>query len=88
VRHLIAGVLVVVLAGCAASGSVTTLADGRHGTFPILTRTLPTRPEAVEQAGTITGDLTLPSGNARVPAIIVLHSCAGVTPNITSGPTH
>ena len=83
VRRLIAGLLVVGLAGCTTSGNVTTLADGRHGTFPILTRTLPTRPEAVEQPGTITGDLTLPPGNARVPAIIVLHSCAGVTPHDT-----
>src|SRR3989440_12833537 len=72
----------VVLAGCATSGGVATLADGRTGSFPILTRTLPTRPEMVEQPGTITGDLTLPAGRDRVPAVIVLHSCTGVTPNL------
>jgi len=73
----------VVLAGCATSGGAVTLADGRTGSFPILTRTLPTRPEMVEQPGTITGDLSLPAGSGRVPAVIVLHSCAGVTPNVT-----
>ena len=73
----------VVLAGCATSGGAVTLADGRTGSFPILTRTLPTRPEMVEQPGTITGDLSLPAGRDRVPAVIVLHSCAGVTPNVT-----
>jgi len=72
----------VVLAGCATSGGVVTLADGRTGSFPILTRTLPTRPEMVEQPGTITGDLSLPAGRDRVPAVIVLHSCTGVTPNL------
>lgn len=73
----------VVLGGCATSGGVATLGDGRTGSFPILTRTLPTRPEMVEQPGTITGDLSLPAGRDRVPAVIVLHSCAGVTPNVT-----
>lgn len=74
--------VLVCLAGCASSGAVTTLADGRSGVFPILTRTLPTRVEGVEQPGTVTGDLSLPPGTARVPAVIVLHSCAGVTPSV------
>jgi len=73
----------VVLAGCATSGGVVTLADGRTGSFPILTKTLPTRPAMVEQPGTITADLSLPAGSGRVPAVIVLHSCTGVTPSVT-----
>jgi dienelactone hydrolase len=70
------------LAGCAASGTVTTLADGRSGVMPILSRTLPTRAGAVEQPGIVTGDLSLPAGHEQVPAVIVLHSCAGITPSI------
>ena len=57
-----------------------TLADGRTGTFPILTASH----GATEQPATITADLLLPSDGGRVPAIIVLHSCAGVTPAITA----
>jgi dienelactone hydrolase len=74
----------VVLAGCATSGGVATLADGRTGSFPILTSTFPTVPGAVEQPGTVTADLSLPAvASGRVPGVIVLHSCAGVTPNVT-----
>lgn len=76
------GVALACLAGCATSAAVTSLADGRSGVFPILTRTLPTRAGAVEQPGTVTGDLSLPMGHERVPAVIVLHSCAGITPTI------
>jgi len=82
VRRLASALALVCLAGCATSGRVASLADGTVGTFPILTRTLPTRPDAVEQPGTVTGDLSLPAGSDRVPAVIVLHSCAGVTPEI------
>jgi dienelactone hydrolase len=70
------------LAGCATAAGTATLADGRGGTFPILSLTYPTRPQAVEQPGIVTGDLSLPAGHDRVPAVIVLHSCAGVTPEI------
>src|SRR6267143_428442 len=74
----------VFLAGCATSGGVATLADGRTGSFPILTATFPTVPGAVEQPGTVTGDLSLPGGGSgRVPAVIVLHSCDGVQPSVT-----
>jgi dienelactone hydrolase len=72
------------LAGCmTASSGVATLADGRTGTFPILSSTFPTVPGAVEQPGTVTGDLSLPGGaSGRVPAVIVLHSCSGVQPPV------
>src|SRR5919108_1958126 len=73
---------VACLAGCATSAGTATLSDGRTGTFPILTLTYPTRPGAIEQPATVTGDLSLPAVGGRVPAVIVLHSCAGVTPEI------
>src|SRR5207237_2026492 len=38
--------------------------------------------KGVEQPGTVTGDLSLPAGTDRVPAVIVLHSCAGITPSM------
>jgi len=76
--------VLVFLAGCATSGGVASLADGRTGRFPILTATFPTVPGAVEQPATVTGDLSLPGGGSgRVPAVIVLHSCAGVQSPIT-----
>jgi dienelactone hydrolase len=83
VRRLTAGLVLAWLAGCATSGGMATLADGRVGTFPILSSTFPTRPGAVEQPGIVEGDLSLPAGGGRTPAVIVLHSCAGVTPSIT-----
>ncbi|HZF03529.1 MAG TPA: dienelactone hydrolase family protein [Patescibacteria group bacterium] len=86
-RSLAALLVCVLLAGCATSGGVTTLADGRSGSFPILTSTFPTRPGAVEQPGTVMGELSLPAGSERVPAVIVLHPCAGVTPNVTAWAT-
>jgi dienelactone hydrolase len=82
VRRLTAGLVLVWLAGCATSGGVATLADGRTGTFAVLSSTFPTRPGAVEQPGIIEADLSLPPGGGRTPAVIVLHSCAGITPSI------
>jgi dienelactone hydrolase len=76
--------LALLLTGCATSGGLATLADGRAGTFPILTVTFPTAPGAVEQPGTVTGDLTLPEvETGRVPAVILLHPCDGVLPPTT-----
>lgn len=81
-KTLLAG-LALLLAGCATSSGVATLGDGRTGTFPILTATFPTVSGAVEQPGTVTGDLTLPEGaSGRVPAVILMHACAGVLPPI------
>jgi dienelactone hydrolase len=80
-RFAVALAALVTLAGCATSSGVATLSDGRAGTFSILTATFPTVPGAVEQPGTVTADLSLPGGaRGRVPAVILLHSCAGVQP--------
>ncbi len=81
-RRLVCASLVLCLAACGTSTRVATLADGRTGTFPILTATYPTVPGAVEQPATVTAELSAPEGAGRVPAVIVLHSCAGVTPSI------
>jgi dienelactone hydrolase len=81
--RLLRALLAIGLAGCASSSGVTSLGDGRAGTFPILTITLPTVKGSVEQPATVTGDLTLPAGaSGRVPAVIVLHSCSGVDPSV------
>src|SRR6267378_2805206 len=72
-RLLLALVVCVLLAGCATSGGVATLADGRTGSFPILTRTFPTVTGAVEQPGTVMGDLSLPGGSERAPELLVTH---------------
>ena len=82
-RRLSAALALVWMAGCGASGGLAALSDGRIGRFPILSSTFPTRPGAVEQPGTIEGDLSLSPIKGRTPAVIVLHSCAGVTPAIT-----
>src|SRR5437867_8104350 len=71
---------VACLTGCATSAGTASLADGRTGTFPILTLTYPTRPGAPEQPASVTGDLSLPAGSGRVPAVILLHSCAAGAP--------
>ena len=83
-RRLTVVLVLVWLAGCATSGGTATLRDGRVGRFPILSSTFPTRPGAVEQPGMIEGELSVPAGGGRTPAVIVLHSCAGVTPTITA----
>jgi len=73
--------LALLLTGCAMSSGTASLSDGRAGSFPILTSTFPTSSGAVEQPGTVTGDLTLPGGTSgRVPAAIVMHACDGVLP--------
>jgi dienelactone hydrolase len=75
--------LALLLAACASSSGVTSLSDGRTGSFPILTTTWPTVSGADAQAGTVTADLTVPPGTGRrVPAVILLHACAGVLPPI------
>src|SRR5438876_514067 len=82
-RSLPALLVCVLLAGCATSGGVAPVAGGRTGSLPLLARTFPTATGAVEQPGTVTGALSVPGGSDRVPAVIVLHSCSGVTPNVT-----
>jgi dienelactone hydrolase len=71
--------LTLLLGGCATSLSAVT--DGKTGRLDIPTVTM--APNGTEEAITVTGDLTLPSDTpGRVPAVIVLHSCSGVTPNL------
>jgi dienelactone hydrolase len=66
-------------AGCGTSLSAVT--EGKTGRLDIPSVTMAAN--GTEEATTVTGDLTLPPATAgRVPAVIVLHSCSGVTPNV------
>jgi dienelactone hydrolase len=72
--------LVALASGCGAGRSLTAVSEGQTGRLEIPTITL--APNGDERPAVVTGDLTLPERSGRVPAIIVLHSCAGVTPNL------
>jgi dienelactone hydrolase len=67
-----------------AGGCATALSDvteGRTGRITIPTITMAAG--GAEEATAITGELSLPAGATdRVPAVILLHSCSGVTPNL------
>jgi dienelactone hydrolase len=66
-------------AGCSSALSAYT--EGRTGRLEIPSLTL--GPGSAEEATIVTGELSLPDGaTGRVPAVMVLHSCAGVTPNL------
>lgn len=67
-----------------ATGCSTALSDVTAGsTGRLLVPSITLGPGGVEEATTITGDLTLPErAPDRVPAVILLHSCAGVTPHL------
>jgi dienelactone hydrolase len=79
VRSSIGGLTLLLAAGCATALSAVT--EGRTGRLEI--PTVSVIPGGTEEATTITGDLSLPPGaTGRVPAVIVLHSCAGMTPNL------
>lgn len=70
-------VLVALLAaGC--SSALSTVTEGRTGRIEVPSFTI--TPSGIEEATTVTGDLSLPADvSGRVPAIIVLHSCSGMT---------
>jgi dienelactone hydrolase len=70
----------VLAAACATPLSAVT--EGQVGRLEIPTLTL--GPDGSEEPTTVTGDLSLPPGaTGRVPAVILLHSCSGLTPNVT-----
>jgi dienelactone hydrolase len=74
----------LVLALAAAGGCTSALSDvteGRAGRIAIPTITMEAGGD--ERATTITGELSLPTdATDRVPAIILLHSCSGVTASL------
>lgn len=71
------------LAGCAAVAPAGSLADGREGRIPFRTLTLSAQDFArgVREGlpVVIWGDLALPRGGGRVPAVIIAHGSSGIT---------
>jgi dienelactone hydrolase len=66
-------------AGCGTALSAVT--EGRTGRIEVPTLTVAAG--GVEAPTTVTGDLSIPAGaTGRVPAVILLHSCSGLTPNL------
>ena len=74
----------LLLAGCATAVQgppAASLADGRAGSIAFRTMTVTPRQFLLGEAGAptvIVGDLTLPSGGARVPAVVLMHGAGGV----------
>ena len=78
-RAFLGVVMLVLLGGCATALSAVT--EGRTGRIEIPSLTIAAG--GAEEATTVTGDLSLPAGTTgRVPAVILLHSCSGLTPNL------
>jgi dienelactone hydrolase len=72
-------VLILLVSGCTTALSAVT--EGRTGRIEIPTLTIAAGGD--EQPATITGDLSMPAdATGRVPAVILLHSCSGMTPNL------
>lgn len=65
-------------AGCSSALSAVT----EGGTGRIQVPSLTIAPSGVEEPTTVSGDLSIPDGGGRVPAVIVLHSCSGMTANL------
>jgi dienelactone hydrolase len=73
---------IVALLAVGCSSALSTVTEGRTGRIEVPSLTI--APSGVEEATTVAGDLSLPAeASGRVPAVIVLHSCSGMTPNLT-----
>lgn len=71
--------LTLLAGGC--STALSTVSEGKTGRLEIPSLTIGSRGN--EEATIVTGDLSIPAGaSGRGPAVIVLHSCAGMTPNL------
>ena len=71
-------VFALLAVGC--SSALSTINEGKAGRLEIPTLNVTPRGE---EAITVSGDLSLPSDvSGRVPAVIVLHSCSGMTANL------
>ena len=82
-RPTLALTLALLAAGCASTAPVRTLGEGRTGTMTLRSATLGGASAGAVMPAYITADLTLPrAATGRVPAVIVLHSCTGVRPNL------
>jgi dienelactone hydrolase len=80
---LTAWLVAVALLAAGCSSALSTVTDG--GTGRIEVPSLTVTAGGVEEPATVTGDLSIPADNSgRVPAVIVLHSCSGMTPNLAA----
>ena len=71
--------VLLLVSGCTTTLSAVT--EGRTGRIEIPSLTITAGGD--EQPVTITGDLSMPAeALRRVPAVILLHSCSGMTPNV------
>lgn len=71
-------IIALVAAGCGSALSAVT--EGRTGRIEVPSLTIAAN--GAEEATTVTGELSIPDVGGRVPAVIVLHSCSGITPNL------
>jgi dienelactone hydrolase len=70
--------LVLLATGC--SSALSTVSEGKTGRLDVPSFTVTPRGE---EATTVSGDLSMPAAaGGRVPAVIVLHSCSGMTSNL------
>jgi dienelactone hydrolase len=73
-------VVALLAAGC--SSALSTVTEGRTGRIEVPSLTIAAN--GVEEPTTVSGDLSIPAdAGGRVPAVIVLHSSSGMTPNLT-----
>jgi dienelactone hydrolase len=71
--------LALVSAGC--SNALSSVTEGKTGRLDVPSFTI--GPRGVDEPITVSGDLSIPADTgARVPAVIILHSCSGMTPNL------
>jgi len=65
--------------GC--SSALSTVTEGGTGRIEVPSLTI--APNGIEEPVTVAGELSIPAATSgRVPAVIVLHSCSGMTPNL------
>jgi dienelactone hydrolase len=72
-------IVAVLTVGC--SSALSSVTEGRTGRIEVPSLTIASN--GVEEAVTVAGNLSIPDDTGgRVPAVIVLHSCSGITPNL------
>ena len=78
-RATLTALCLLLAAGC--SSALSSYTEGRTGRLEIPSLTLGA--DGAEKATVVTGDLSLPDeAGGRVPAVMILHACSGVTPNL------
>ena len=78
------GSMLILATGC--SHALSAVTEGRTGRIEIPTLTIAAN--GADAPTTVTGDLSIPAdATGRVPAVILLHSCSGVTPGLVDWAT-